>query len=193
MGELDKTLAIVFKRKGKSMLSEKEFINTMLFDMRWSDPGKSPKIDAQTAQKILDAGIRSGLLTLTEGVLKPNFDPRAMDIPLNYQPSKAIVQEIGGTAAAPPAPQATVMKPAEPKPEPPATGTPAPDVPIFSVIIEDIAQRTGLKKKDVVARINKLQDRLTLVPEVAALIVARENGMDLAKYFEAVQMEISKK
>lgn len=207
MGELDKTVAIVFKRKGKSLLSEREFINTILFDLRWSDPGKSPKITAVDAQKILDAAKAAGLLTITEGALKPTFDYKAIDIPLNYQPSKAVMAEAGGGQAPPPPAVAPSFK-SEPRPEPPknveavkeSPASPAPaepvqqlDVPLFSVLIEDIAQATGMKKKELVARINKLHERLRIVPEVAALMVARDCGMDISKYYAVTREEIKNK
>lgn len=200
MGELEKTVAIVFKRKGKSMLSEREFVNVLLFDMRWSDPGKSPKIGAADAQRILDAAVRSGLLALSEGVLKPSFDYKTIDIPLNYMPSKAVLDELG--------PGQQVIETTVPRQDRAEDAKPlaqqtsvenAPlddiplDVPLFSVLIEDIAQRTGLKKKDLVAKINRLQDRLKVVPEVAALVVAREHGMDISKYYNITKEEIMRK
>ena len=206
MGELDKTVAIVFKRKGKSLLSEREFINTILFDLRWSDPGKSPKITAVDAQKILDAAKVAGLLTINEGALKPTFDYKAIDIPLNYQPSKAVIAEAGTRNANEPA-SAPVVK-AEPKPEvsktteivkepaavqPPSEASQQIDVPLFSVLIEDIALGTGMKKKELVAKINKLHERLHIVPEVAALLVARDSGMDISKYYSVTKEEIKNK
>ncbi len=95
MGELERTVAIVYKRKGKNLVSEKEFLNTLLFNMRWSDPGKAPKIEAKDAQRILDAAKSSGLLITKEGMLQPAFDYRSIDIPLNYQPSSEVLKEIG--------------------------------------------------------------------------------------------------
>ena len=95
MGELERTVAIVYKRKGKNLVSEKEFLNTLLFNMRWSDPGKAPKIEAKDAQRILDAAKSSGLLVTKEGMLQPAFDYRSIDIPLNYQPSSDVLKEIG--------------------------------------------------------------------------------------------------
>lgn len=196
MTELMKTIAVVFKRKGKSMLSEKEFVNTLLFDLRWSDTGKSPKITAVDAQKILDAGIKQGLLSLQEGVLKPVFDYKVVEIPLNFQPTKEIMEEL---RAAPSQPE--TMTRVEKAKAPPVTevvavkdqNAPSVDVPLFTVLIEDIAQRTGMKKKDLVAQINRLQEKLMVVPEVAALIVAREKGMDISKYYEITKEEIKRK
>lgn len=194
MNELMKTIAVVFKRKGKSMLSEKEFVNTLLFDLRWSDTGKSPKITAVDAQKILDAGIKQGLLSLQEGVLKPVFDYKVVEIPLNFLPSKELMDELRTvrtdtasqieTAKTAPAIEVGAVKEAS---------VASTDVPLFTVLIEDIAQRTGMKKKDLVAQINRLQEKLMVVPEVAALIVARERGMDISKYYSVTQEEIKRK
>jgi hypothetical protein len=197
MSQLQNAIAVVFKRKGKSMLSEKEFINTLLFDLRWSNPGsKSPKITAIDSQKILDAGIKGGLLVLQEGALKPVFDYKSIDIPLNYQPSRSVLDEL----TEPPTEVAAAPKP-EPesakKPEAPARAEeqkPLPvDVPLFTVLLEDIAGRTGQKKKDIVAKTNRIQDKLTIYPEVSALIVAREYGMDVTKYLTSVKDEVLKR
>jgi hypothetical protein len=190
MGELEKTVAIVYKRKGKNLVSEKEFLNTLLFNMRWSDPGKTPKIDAKDAQRILDAAKSSGLLITKEGMLQPAFDYRSIDIPLNFQPSSEVLREIGVAAE----PSANGMK-EQLKEEGKGGGAPTlpMDVPLFTVLIEDISQKTQMKKKDVVSRINKLQERFGVVPEVAALIVARELGLDISKYFDVTKEEILRK
>ncbi|MCE5296152.1 MAG: DUF2240 family protein [Euryarchaeota archaeon] len=195
MSQLQNAIAVVFKRKGKSMLSEKEFINTLLFDLRWSNPGsKSPKITAIDSQKILDAGIRTGLLTMNEGALKPAFDYKAIDIPLNYQPSRSILDEL----ALPQAEEAPAAGPKAEEQKPVAIPTAdlkplGVDVPLFSVLLDDMARQTGQKKKDIVAKTNRLQDRLKVCPEVSALIVARDYGLDISKYLVPTRDEILKR
>ncbi len=189
MGELERTVAIVYKRKGKNLVSEKEFLNTLLFNMRWSDPGKAPKIEAKDAQRILDAAKSSGLLVTKEGMLQPAFDYRSIDIPLNYQPSSEVLKEIGAA----PTPLKAGVKEAQPLTDQEAQAAPIADIPLFTVLIEDISQKTQIKKKDVVSRINKLQERFGVVPEVAALIVARDLGMDVSKYYDITREEILKK
>jgi hypothetical protein len=187
MGELERTVAIVYKRKGKNLVSEKEFLNTLLFNMRWSDPGKAPKIEAKDAQRILDAAKSSGLLVTKEGMLQPAFDYRSIDIPLNYQPSSEVLKEIGA------APKNEVVKEPQPRTAQEIPSAPVAEVPLFTVLIEDISQKTQIKKKDVVSRINKLQERFGVVPEVAALIVARDLGMDVSKYYDITREEILRK
>jgi len=194
------------------MLSEKEFVNTLLFDLRWSNPGsKSPKITAMDAQKILDAGVKTSLLTIHEGALKPVFDYKAIDIPLNYQPSRSVLDELAGVPSEASAPAAAPVPAKAPAPDraqepeaakkadaPPAATAqemkPLPvDVPLFTVLLEDISKQTGQKKKDVVAKINRLQDKLVVYPEVAALIVARELGIDIEKYLAPTRDDVLKK
>jgi hypothetical protein len=161
----------------------------LLFNMRWSDPGKAPKIEAKDAQRILDAAKSSGLLITKEGMLQPAFDYRSIDIPLNYQPSSDVLKEIGAA----PAPKNEGSKEPQPLPDQDTRPVLVADVPLFTVLIEDISQKTQIKKKDVVSRINKLQERFGVVPEVAALIVARDLGMDVSKYYDITREEILKK
>lgn len=174
------------------MLSEKEFINTLLFEIRWSNPGsKSPKISAADAQKILDAGLKEGLLMVHEGTIKPVFDYKAIDIQLNYQPSRELLDEL---ARSEDRGSASVVGTSTTDNATANKTVPLPlDVPLFAVIIEDIAKQTGQKKKDIVAKINRLQERMKVWPEVSALIIAREYGMDISKYIAVTKDEVLKK
>ena len=152
LGDLETCLALLFKRKGKNILSEKEFVFSASMDFRWFSP--------KEAQALLEMGIKRGLLERTDGMVKPAFDYKTIEIPVNYRPCKDLLKEV------------------------------EPDVSLFSLILDEMAKASGQKKRDLVAKVNRVQDRLGVDIEVAALSLAKEMGIDVAPYLERAKMEI---
>lgn len=181
MSELQKTVTVVFNRKGKKLLSEREFINALFFEMKWADPSGAGRIEAKEAQRILEAAMRRGLLELADGYVRPSFDLKAVEVPLNYKPTRDLLRDLGegGSASAPPS-GAQADKKAEP-------------LPVFSVLIDDIAAKSGWNKRDVVSRINKVVERLSVDAEVAALLIGKDVGVDVGKYLLEVKEEVLRK
>ena len=60
----------------------------------------------------------------------------------------------------------------------------------FSIILDDVARATGQKKREIVAKVNKMQERLGVDVEVAALAIAKDSGIDVSKYVDKVRDEI---
>jgi hypothetical protein len=183
MSELQKTLTVVFNRKGKKLLSEREFINALFFEMKWADHGGAGRIEAKEAQRILEAAMRNGLLELSDGYLRPTFDIKSVEVPLNYKPTKDLLKEIGESGTAP-----SAATPATPKGE-----NKAEPMPVFSVLIDDIAAKSGWNKRDVVSKINKVVERLSVDAEVAALLIGKDVGVDVGKYLLEVKEEVLRK
>ncbi|TFG57027.1 MAG: DUF2240 family protein [Methanomassiliicoccus sp.] len=185
MNELQRTVAVVFNRKGKKMLSEREFINALFFELKWSDPTGTGRIEAKEAQRIMEAAIRKGLLEIVEGYVKPTFDHKSVEVPLNYKPTKDLLKELGDPGAPPSSVEAL------------KTGKVAPvktEVqPVFSVIIDDIAAKSGWNKREVVSRINRVMENLSIDAEVAALLIGRDAGVDAGKYLLEVKEEVLRK
>jgi len=152
LGDLETCLALLFKRKGKNILSEKEFVFSASMDFRWFSP--------KEAQALLEMGIKRGLLERTDGMVKPAFDYKTIEIPVNYRPCKDLLKEV------------------------------EPDVSLFSLILDEMAKASGQKKRDLVAKVNRVQDRLGVDIEVAALSLAKEVGIDVAPYAERAKREI---
>ena len=209
MGELDKTIAVVFKRGGKNVMSEMEFVNNVIFNFRYSGTKEGFKLDARKAQQVMDAGLAKDLLKKENGMVKPTFDYREFEVPMNYKPTEAILSELVNEAApptggapvneAPAAQQPTPSAAQLPKDQPPSPTAapskpviPVPPIPqsLFARLVEDISKASGLKRNDVVARINKVQEKLGTESIVAALAVARDNGVDIAKYLKEAKEEI---
>ena len=67
------------------------------------------------------------------------------------------------------------------------------EISVFSKLLRDISNSNGMKKRDVVARINKIQEKVGVDVEVAALLLARDVGLDPNHYFEDVWKEVCEK
>jgi hypothetical protein len=183
MSELQKTVAVVFNRKGKKLLSEREFINALFFELKWADPTGAGRIEAKEAQRILEAAMRIGLLEQTDGYVRPTFDLKTVEVPLNYKPTRDLLKEVGEGNATP-APASPAASQTGKAPEP---------LPVFSVLIDDIAAKSGWNKRDVVSRINKVVERLSVDAEVAALLIGKDVGVDVGKYLLEVKEEVLRK
>jgi len=136
MGTIEQVLALIFRRKGKGVLSEKEFVFSASIDYRWYTP--------REAQRLLELGLERKLLVKTDGFIRPTFDYRKVEVPPDLRPGKEILEEEHV------------------------------ELPLFSIMISRIASSSGMSKREVVARINKLQERLEVEVEVAGLVLARE-------------------
>lgn len=84
MEDLRKAIAVLFRRKGRDELSEKEFVLSASMDLRWFPP--------RDAQRLLQVGLDSKLLELREGVVRPTFDASTVDVPREFAPSAEILQ-----------------------------------------------------------------------------------------------------
>lgn len=84
MSEIKVALAQLFRKKGKSSLTEKEFVFAASLDLRWFTP--------KEAQKFLDISVESELLALDGDKLKPTFDYKSIEIPKGYSPESGLLQ-----------------------------------------------------------------------------------------------------
>jgi len=77
--ELKKCLTMIFRRKGKELLGEHEFVYAASMDLHWFPP--------KEAQKLLEVAMREGLLKLSQGMLSPTFELVDENLELDYRPS----------------------------------------------------------------------------------------------------------
>ncbi|MBU1158807.1 MAG: DUF2240 family protein [Candidatus Thermoplasmatota archaeon] len=84
MNDLQKSIAVLYKRKGKDVLSEREFVFSASMDMRWFSP--------KDAQKLMDAGLTDGFLEKKNGSLMPTFDWTSAEVPLDFKPSSEAIK-----------------------------------------------------------------------------------------------------
>lgn len=152
MGELETCLALLFRRKGKNVLTEKELVFSASMDFRWFTP--------KEAQRLLELGLKKGLLTRTDGAVRPTFEHKKIEIPATYKPSQKALEDEPENAS------------------------------LFSKILDLIASRSSMRKREIVARINGIQEKLKVEIEVAALALASEVGVDTQDLIDQVRTEI---
>ncbi len=85
MEALKRTIALLFRRKGRNRMSEQEFVLSASMDLRWFPP--------RDAQRLLDLSLLKGLVTLEEGGVEPAFDLEAVEVPLHFVPTTDILQD----------------------------------------------------------------------------------------------------
>lgn len=85
MEDLKRTIALLFRRKGQDTLTEKEFVFSASMDLRWFPPKDS--------QRLLEAGVKMGLLSLVEGKVSPAFELDEVEVPLDFTPTAAVLEE----------------------------------------------------------------------------------------------------
>lgn len=85
MTDLRQTVALLFKRKGRETLTEKDFVFSASMDLHWFSP--------REAQRLLDISRERGLLTFEEGRLRPTFNVREVSVPLDFTPSAALLED----------------------------------------------------------------------------------------------------
>ena len=83
---------MLYRRKGKEVLTEKEFVFSASMDLRWFSP--------KDAQKLLDAGLAGGVLKRVDGNLLPTFDFGRIDVPIDYRPDAKLLKDATATSRA---------------------------------------------------------------------------------------------
>lgn len=83
MEPLRDAIALLFKRKGRDELSEREFVLSASMDLRWFPP--------RDAQRLLQIGLETKLLESHEGTIRPSFDVSTVDVPRDYVPTAEIL------------------------------------------------------------------------------------------------------
>ena len=85
MSDLQRSIAVLFRRKGKEFLTEQEFVSSASFDLRWFTP--------KDAQKLLDASLTGGYLQRKNGHIVPTFDLGSIEVPLDFKPPREILDQ----------------------------------------------------------------------------------------------------
>ena len=84
MDELRDAIALLFKRKGRGELTEREFVLSASMDLRWFPP--------RDAQRLLQLGLDTKLLESHDGTIRPAFDVSAVEVARDFVPTAAILE-----------------------------------------------------------------------------------------------------
>ncbi|HEY7587192.1 MAG TPA: DUF2240 family protein [Thermoplasmata archaeon] len=79
MDDLRNAIALLFKRKGREELTEREFVLSASMDLRWFPP--------KDAQRLLQLGLETKLLESQGGTIRPSFDVSSVDVPRDFAPT----------------------------------------------------------------------------------------------------------
>jgi len=115
------------------------------------------------AQQLLRLALEGGLVQVREGQVSPTFEVGAIDAPVDYRPSAAIL------------------------------AAPAPEPDVFMGCLTRIMATTGTDRRTAVAAVNAIQERMDVDVEVAALIHARKLGIDVTDLIDRAENVIRKR
>ncbi len=82
MDELKIVIAEPFKRRGKARLTPAEFTFALTLELKWLTPDES--------RKLIDEGLKAGLLKEEKDRIVPAFDYRSTVAPAGYRPGADI-------------------------------------------------------------------------------------------------------
>ncbi len=155
--ELKSGVALIFRRKAKDLLTEKEFVFSASMDLRW--------FNYTDAMKFLELAISRNLLKREGKAVMPAFDHRKLELPATFRPSPDLLKSAPGGGGA-------------------AKET------VFMRIVDAIAKASKQDRSSVISRINKKRELLRVDAEVLALLVAREDGLDIAPFMDEAERTV---
>ena len=159
------------------MTSEEEIIIAFLFKRSGKNELKESEIylplslelgwfSSQQAISFLKHALNQKLLVKKGEMISPNFDIEKTKIPVGFYPSK---------------------KSFDAKQEVPTTEE---KKSILDKIIYSIVKQTHQNEKDIISKIKDVEKEKDVLPELAALVVAKENNVDVKDYFDLIKTKI---
>lgn len=152
------------------MDSEEEIVIAFLFKRSGKSKLKESEIylplslelgwfPTKDARQFIEYAIKQKLLTKKEGLLTPSFDVEKIDIPVGFSPSKS------------------TFNVEESKVE----------EDVFQKIVNRIIEKTNHTYEEIIKEIKQIQEEKKIIPEVAALLLAKEFNIDVEDSFDAVE------
>ncbi len=155
--ELKNGVALIFRRKAKDLLTEKEFVFSASMDLRW--------FNYTDAMKFLELAISHNILKREGKAVVPGFNHRKLELPATFRPSPDLLKSAPG----------------------PGGGS---KETVFMRIVDAIARVSKQDRSSVISRINKKRDQLRVDAEVLALLVAREDGIDISPFMDEAEKTV---
>lgn len=190
--QLESALALLFRRYRDPPVSEDDLVKGMSLTLTWTKPS--------SATHLLARGVHEGLLEHGEDGYTPLFDPGDVDVPFGFDPPNELFEPIEPPAEDP-APTGSTEAATEAKgpakevdPVGLEEATEAwDDTPILEALVDRIAERVeGGNRRAAIAAVNAKQEALKSLVTLpaAALIVARELGLDTAEEGQSLLEEL---
>ncbi len=153
MDDLRYAIALLFKRKGRDELTEREFVLSASMDLRWFPP--------RDAQRLLQLGLATSLLESHGGNIRPAFPIDSVEVPRDFVPTAKTLE------VATPASEDTFLR-----------------------IVDAIVTHTKSDRRGVIASVNAVQEKMDVDVEVAALVAARQAGLDVTPFLAPVKAHL---
>jgi len=162
--ELTLCAAAFFRSIGKDVTTSNEFVMIASLELKWLPPSDS--------KLLLKTLLSSGIMVQKGEYIRASSDLSGIDLPLAYKPSPELVE--------------LIHKGPQPKPAPQKEQEPD----LFHILM-DIAKDNGIQTKDFVPPCTRIQKALGIDIAAAALIVLRDNGVDISGISPMVYRKIS--
>ena len=151
--------AAFFRNKGKNLISETEFLMAISLDFHWMPYGP--------AKQLLAVLLSKNRLVKNGDLLKPAFDISEIEVPVAYRPSDQLISSLGKNA-----PAKTETKPSG-------------DADLLPSMIAAAAEK-GLEKRIFISEANSLSKKMGTDMLAAALIILRDEGVDITSFADRV-------
>ena len=151
--------AAFFRNKGKNLISETEFLMAISLDFHWLPYGP--------AKQLLATLLSKNILVKNGDLLKPAFDISEVEVPVAYRPSDKLISSLGKNA-----PAKTESKPSG-------------DNDLLPSMINAAAEK-GLEKRIFISEANSLSKKMGTDMLAAALIILRDEGVDITSFADRV-------
>lgn len=184
--QTEQALALLFRRFRESEVAENELVKVMSLTLNWTKPSR--------AKHLLDRGVNAGLLERDDETYAARFDPTAVDVPFGFSPDASLFEPVDvvdeDETSAPEADATDAVAEEDPTasaaeaearsqaPEDEAeAGSP------LDRLLDRIAAGLEGGRNRAVARVNAKQEALggLVTLDAAALLVAKEHGLDVAE------------
>ena len=158
--------AAFFRNKGKNVITESEFLMVISMDLHWMPYSKG--------KTLLSNLLAKNIIVKNGDYLKPNFEVSDVDVPVAYRPSENLISMLSQS-----------------QPEKAVSNAPADGDLLPSMIAA--ATDAGVEKRTFISESNSISKRLDIDMLVAALIVLRDKGIDIAPFTDRVYDAVKEK
>jgi len=119
----------------------------------------------EDAKKFVNEALEKKFLTKKRDLIMPSFDTEKVSVPVGFYPSKQVFIEEESIE---------IKEEAD----------------LLSLIVKRIAEILNAKEQDILNKIKKIEEEKNVTTEVAALILGKENNLDLSEFFEKIESKI---